>query len=178
LLDEPLAHVDPWLRARIRDDVFRVRERFDGPIVYVTHDHGEAMALGDVLAVLIEGRIEQVGDPQAVYDRPQNLRVAKFLGAPPMNLLTGAGAAFGSERAIVGIRPERVRVGSDGQFRGRVERIERAGADAFAYVETEHGTVVARVDPSPEYRTGDEVGLSFAAGAVRKYDPDNGEIIE
>ncbi|MBV9027466.1 MAG: ABC transporter ATP-binding protein, partial [Candidatus Eremiobacteraeota bacterium] len=75
LLDEPFAHLDPALRHVVREEVVRVRRRFDGPIVYVTHDHAEAMSVGDMLAVLIEGRIEDSGDPQRVYDRPATLAV-------------------------------------------------------------------------------------------------------
>jgi ABC-type sugar transport system ATPase subunit len=177
LLDEPLAHVDPWLRARIRDDVLRVRERFDGPIVYVTHDHAEAMAVGDVLAVLIDGRIEQIGDPQAVYDAPSNVRVARFLGTPAMNLMAGAGELLGFGREIVGVRPECVRIASDGPVRGRVMRRERTGADTFAQVATPYGTIVVRVPPSIPFAAGDTVNLTFVPDAIRRYDPDSEEII-
>lgn len=89
LMDEPLAHLDPSLRRTVRDEVVGLRERFPGPIVYVTHDHAEAMGVGDELAVLVDGRIEDAGDPATVYDRPRTIGVACFLGDRPMNVLDG-----------------------------------------------------------------------------------------
>ena len=106
LMDEPLAHLDPSLRRSVRDEVVGLRERFPGPIVYVTHDHAEAMGVGDKLAVLVDGRIEDVGDPQRVYDSPRTVGVARFLGDRPMNLLDGD--------PVTGIRPEHVGVVAEG----------------------------------------------------------------
>lgn len=177
LLDEPLAHVDPSLRAKIRDDVVRVRERFAGPIVYVTHDHAEAMAVADVLAVIIQGRIEQIGDPQDVYDRPANLRVARFLGVPAMNLLHDAGEMFGNPHAIVGVRPENVAIRNGGALRGKVVRCVRTGADAYAYVATPYGEVVARVAPSVPPASGADVELDFSRERAHCYDPKTEELI-
>jgi multiple sugar transport system ATP-binding protein len=177
LLDEPLAHVDPFLRARIRDDVVRVRERFAGPIVYVTHDHAEAMAVGDVLAVIVRGRIEQIGDPQRVYDVPANLRVARFLGVPAMNLLTGVGTMLGNERAIVGVRCENVSICTDGPLQGRVVRCEQTGADTYVYVTTSHGDVVVRTPSRVTYDGGAPVRLRFSREVAHCYDPDTEELI-
>lgn len=171
LLDEPLAHLDPTLRVRVRDEVVRVRERFGGPIVYVTHDHVEAMALADDLCVLIEGRIEQTGAPQRVFDAPGNLRVARFFGTPSMNLLHDVHSTLGFGDVVVGVRPERVRIDDAGPLRGRVTRRERAGADAYAYVATELGQVVARFPSDRVPDPGADLRLSFARGDVRLYDP-------
>jgi ABC-type sugar transport system ATPase subunit len=123
LLDEPLAHLDPSLRRSVRDEVIGLRQRFTGPILYVTHDHVEAMSVGDNLAVLVEGRIEDVGEPQRVYDSPRTIAVARFLGERPMNLLADGAA-------VVGIRPERVELAGNGALRGRIARREPTGADA------------------------------------------------
>jgi ABC-type sugar transport system ATPase subunit len=138
LLDEPLAHLDPSLRRSVRDEVVGVRQHFGGPILYVTHDHVEAMSVADRLAVLVDGRIEDAGDPQRVYDAPRSLTVARFLGERPMNLLN-------SDGAIHGIRPEYVRLSSAGSLKGRVARRESAGADAYLDVETERGNVAVRI---------------------------------
>ncbi len=107
LLDEPLAHLDPSLRRSVRDEVVGVRQWFSGPILYVTHDHVEAMSVGHALAVLIDGRIEDIGQPQRVYDSPRTVAVARFLGERPMNLFEDGGL-------ILGIRSERVRLAPDG----------------------------------------------------------------
>ena len=89
LMDEPLAHLDPALRRWSATKSSAYASAFPGPIVYVTHDHAEAMSVGDELAVLIDGRIEDAGDPAGVYDSPRTIGVARFLGDRPMNVLDG-----------------------------------------------------------------------------------------
>lgn len=89
LLDEPLSSVDALGRARLRDDILRLHRETGLPMVYVTHDQFEAMALGSRIAVMRNGRVEQVGAPEDIYDRPRNAFVALFFGLPPMNLLAG-----------------------------------------------------------------------------------------
>ncbi|HEY1429093.1 MAG TPA: ABC transporter ATP-binding protein [Candidatus Tumulicola sp.] len=152
LMDEPLAQLDPALRRSVRDEIAGVRQRFDGPIVYVTHDHEEALAIADTLAVLIDGRIEDAGDPQRVYDQPRSVAVARFLGARSMNVLDGG--AFG-------IRPERIVVGAGGSLRGRVVRRERTGPDAYVTLETQRGTIVARVSSEVTCAQGDDVDIDL-----------------
>jgi multiple sugar transport system ATP-binding protein len=174
LLDEPLAHLDPSLRLSVRDEVVGIRERYGGPIVYVTHDHGEAMSVGDELAVLIGGRIEDSGEPQRVYDAPRNVSVAKFLGDRPMNLVSGNGV-------VTGIRPEHVRIApapGTGAVRGRVKRRESTGADAYLHVETEGGEIVARVPAADPMRVDDLATLEFPAEFVRRFDSITGTAVE
>ena len=166
LMDEPLAHLDPALRRVVRDEVVGLRERFPGPIVYVTHDHAEAMSVGDELAVLIDGRIEDAGDPAGVYDSPRTIGVARFLGDRPMNVLDGD--------PLLGIRPEHVRVVADSALRGRVTRREPTGADAYVMVETLRGAITARVPATLGVRAGDDVGLELPAEFVRTFDRASG----
>jgi ABC-type sugar transport system ATPase subunit len=170
LLDEPLAYLDPALRRSVRDEVIGVRQRFPGPILYVTHDHVEAMSVGDKLAVLVDGRIEDVGDPQRVYDFPRTLTVARFLGERPMNL-------FDDGQTILGIRPESVRVAVEGTLRGRVVRRENTGADAYLDVETERGNFTVRVGASNGERPGDLIALELPSVALRRFNPATGRAI-
>ncbi len=170
LLDEPLAHLDPSLRRSIRDEVLGVRQRFAGPIVYVTHDHVEAMTVGDRLAVLVDGRIEDVGEPARVYDAPRTTAVARFLGERPMNLLAADGY-------LLGIRPEFVRIEQSGAWRGRIVRREVTGADAYLDVETARGNVVVRVPAAQAQRCGDFVALDLPAQFLRRFDPGDGVAI-
>jgi multiple sugar transport system ATP-binding protein len=167
LLDEPLAHLDPSLRRSVRDEVVGVRQRFPGPILYVTHDHVEAMSVGDALAVLVEGRIEDSGDPQRVYDAPRTVGVARFLGERPMNLFDGDGAT-------VGIRPECIRLGAQGTLAGRIVRREPTGADAYLDVETERGTLAVRVSASSGVRVGELVALDLPPESIRRFDRTTG----
>ncbi|HZY99163.1 MAG TPA: ABC transporter ATP-binding protein [Candidatus Baltobacteraceae bacterium] len=167
LLDEPLAHLDPALRRSVRDEVIGVRQRFAGPIVYVTHDHAEAMSVGDELAVLIDGRIEDTGDPQRVYDAPRSVRVARFLGDRPMNLLENG-------EFVVGIRPERVAIVAGGALSATVLRTESTGADAYVLVSTPRGELTARVTASEAPRAGEAVEIDLPDAFVRRFDKRTG----
>jgi multiple sugar transport system ATP-binding protein len=161
LLDEPLAHLDPALRRSVRDEIAGVRQRFAGPIVYVTHDHEEALAIADSIAVLIDGRVHDAGEPQRVYDAPRTVAVAKFFGARPMNVIDANEAC--------GIRPERVIVGPGGSLAGRVVRRERTGADVYLTVETPRGTIVARTLPETSGEPGDDVLLELPERFVVRF---------
>ncbi len=170
LLDEPLAHLDPSLRTQVRDEILGVRTRFAGPILYVTHDHGEAMAAGDELAVLIDGRIEDCGDPQRVFDRPRTVAVARALGERAMNLLTTNGA-------IVGIRPEHVCVAAEGDVRGAILRRESTGPDVYVRVDTNLGEVSVRLPQGSDARVGEQIALAFPPQHVRRFDVATGVAI-
>jgi len=167
LLDEPLAHLDPALRRSVRDEVIGVRQRFAGPIVYVTHDHAEAMSVGHELAVLMKGRIEDTGDPQRVYDAPRTVDVARFLGDRPMNLLDGGDC-------YLGIRPERVAIVSGGPLSATVLASESTGADVYLHLSTPRGELIARVSAPAAHRTGDVVDLELPDAFVRRFDKNSG----
>lgn len=169
LMDEPLAHLDPSLRRSVRAEVIGLRERFAGPIVYVTHDHTEAMSVGDELAVLIDGRIADFGEPQRVYDAPQTIDVARFLGERPMNLLPGD--------PIVGIRPEHVRLVRGGSIRGTVTRRESTGADVYVAIESERGELEVRLPAADAPSPHEPVELEFPAHYVRRFDATTGNAI-
>lgn len=168
LLDEPLAHLDPSLRSQVRDEILGVRTRFGGPILYVTHDHAEAMSVGDELAVLIDGRIEDFGEPQRVFDRPRSVAVARALGERAMNLLTTNGA-------IVGIRPEHVCVAAEGDVGGAIVRRESTGPDVYVRVATNLGEVSVRLPQGSDARVGEHIALTFPPRYVREFDPATGK---
>jgi ABC-type sugar transport system ATPase subunit len=165
LLDEPLAHLDPSLRRSVRDEIAGVHQRFAGPMLYVTHDHVDAMSVGDVLAVMIDGHLEDIGEPQRVYDTPRSVAVARFLGERPMNLFTRDGTTLG-------IRPERIEVVSNGVVSGRVLRREPTGADAYLDVQTGYGTLSVRVPASHYARAGDDVQLELPAHWLCRFEAD------
>jgi ABC-type sugar transport system ATPase subunit len=128
--------------------------------------------MGHRLAIMIDGRIVQTGDPQAVYDAPADTEVARFFGSPPMNLLEG-------EMQITGIRPEHVRIDAAAQLRGRVIARESTGADTFVQVRTPRGELLARVSGSqlaPD--AGDDVGIVFDERFVRRFDRTTGVLIQ
>src|SRR5213593_3760924 len=128
LLDEPLSNLDAKLRVQMRAELKRIHQRLGITTIYVTHDQVEAMTLGDRIVVMSNGRVQQIGKPQEVYRRPQNLFVAGFIGSPPMNLLRGRcadgklvvgdltlpWAAAAPAEVAVGMRPEDLRPAGDG----------------------------------------------------------------
>jgi multiple sugar transport system ATP-binding protein len=133
LLDEPLSNLDAKLRASAREDLKEFQRRVSITTIYVTHDQVEAMGLGDRIAVLDKGRLQQVGTPQEIYHDPANTFVATFVGSPPMNLLEHDGS-------LVGFRPEHFLPESlvserDGRvpFGYRVDRVEYLGSDRLVY---------------------------------------------
>jgi ABC-type sugar transport system ATPase subunit len=147
LLDEPLSRLDAPLRLALRLELMSVVRGGAYTTLLVTHDQSEAMALGDRIAVMREGRIEQLGTPRDVYERPANVFVAGFVGAPAMALL--AAGPFGDlvppGTETIGLRADAVRLAAEGDIEGRVAAVEDLGADAFAYVETPRGLLASRV---------------------------------
>lgn len=163
LLDEPLSHLDPVLREEARSQVQVLRSRDGAPVVLVTHDPHEALAMADRVAVLREGRIVQVGTPEQVYETPADTFVARFVGPLPMNLLA-------RDDGHVGIRPEHVRLGDD--LDARVERVEHAGTEAVVHTVTERGPVVLRLPWGERPAVGDDVRLGWAPAHLHAFDRD------
>ncbi len=156
LMDEPLSNLDAKLRVQTRTEIAALQRRLGVTTVYVTHDQVEAMTMGDRVCVLKDGYLQQVDTPRNLYDKPDNVFVAGFIGSPAMNLvdvdLDGEGAvlggrsfplpratmsalaADGSQRATLGFRPESVRLVGEGEgFPFEVVVVEELGSDAFAY---------------------------------------------
>jgi sn-glycerol 3-phosphate transport system ATP-binding protein len=145
LFDEPLSNLDAKLRIAMRVEIRKLQRRLQTTSIYVTHDQLEAMTLADILVVMNGGRVEQIGHPLEIYQKPATTFVASFIGAPPMNLmplradeisLQFAGDSRGS--GILGIRPEDFVISSDGIKGGialdlTIEAIERVGAETFVY---------------------------------------------
>ena len=163
LLDEPPSHLDPVLREEARSQVQVLRSRVGAPVVLVTHDPHEALAMADRVAVLREGRIVQVGTPEQVYETPADTFVARFVGPLPMNLLA-------RDDGHVGIRPEHVRIGDD--LDARVERVEHAGTEAVVHTVTERGPVVLRLPWGERPAVGDDVRLGWAPAHLHAFDRD------
>jgi len=180
LLDEPLSNLDLELRAETRGELKALHQRVGGTTVHVTHDQVEALVLGDRIAVLREGRLEQVGTPDEIWHAPATTFVARFVGSPPMNLLPGDGPLRPPDRAtdadrVLGFRAEAVRLRAAageaaGEVRGVVERVEVIGEDAHAYLRVDGHPVVARVAAADRPKPGDRVGVSVRWMASHCFD--------
>jgi multiple sugar transport system ATP-binding protein len=202
-MDEPLSNLDAKLRVQTRTQIASLQRRLGTTTVYVTHDQVEAMTMGDRVAVLKDGILQQVDSPRAMYDRPKNVFVAGFIGSPAMNLLQvdvdgdtlhfggtdirvprSAADAVGSTRSVtVGVRPEDVEVVGEGKgLATEVEVVEELGADAYVYGSTEFGgerrPITARVDGRTPPQKGSVMYLAPREGALHMFAGDTGERID
>ncbi|UUZ63138.1 sn-glycerol-3-phosphate ABC transporter ATP-binding protein UgpC [Polaromonas sp. P1(28)-13] len=181
LFDEPLSNLDAALRGQTRVEIAKLHRDLGATTVYVTHDQVEAMTLADRVVVLRDGRIEQVGTPLELYDRPANQFVAQFIGTPQMNMvaaalvpqLAGAFSVPVPEGGFVGLRPESVMLlpAGSGQIQGQVDLVEALGAETLVYVTSEQGAqLVARMKTRTTARAGDNVGVAIDAPTAHLFD--------
>lgn len=173
LFDEPLSNLDAALRVNTRLEIARLHKALGATMVYVTHDQVEAMTLADKIVVLNAGRVEQIGRPIDLYNRPDTLFVAGFIGSPRMNFLGGQHAeALGAAR--IGVRPEHLEVVAEGgQWRGTIRHAEHLGSDTYLYVaisDTEELTV--RLPEESPLEAGQSIGLQPRPGRVHRFDAD------
>ena len=172
LFDEPLSNLDAALRVATRIEIAKLHESMDNvTMVYVTHDQVEAMTLADRICVLRDGLIEQVGTPMELYETPNSVFVAGFIGSPKMNFIGGERAEkFGAH--TLGIRGEHITITPDnGLWNGTVIHTENLGADSYVYLEM--GTeepVVVRLDGANSYKSGDVVHISPMEDKVHRFD--------
>jgi multiple sugar transport system ATP-binding protein len=196
LMDEPLSNLDAKLRVQTRTEIARLQQRLGTTTVYVTHDQVEAMTMGDRVAVLKDGLLQQVAAPRELYDHPVNDFVAGFIGSPAMNLLDLAvvdgGVEFGDttypvsravlgqaddSRVILGVRPEDLERGSQG-LPVEVDVVEELGADAYVYGRTslngEEHPIIARTDGRTAPGKGEVVHFQPRGGQVHLFSARDG----
>ena len=201
LMDEPLGALDAEFRQLMCGELRELHDRIGATTIYVTHDQHEAMAMADRIAVMNAGRVEQIGSPQEIYDRPASMFVADFIGSPPMNFLPfEAGLQRGRAcRAISRRRYRRPRDRRDSAprgrwcwacapstsgspklapLRGRVFGAEYLGTTQIVTVETEQGRVKARLPSSTPVGVGETVGLAFRADCLALFDGRTGAAIK
>ena len=153
----------------MRVELAELHQRLGVTMIYVTHDQVEAMTLADQIVVMNAGRIEQVGTPLELYERPQTEFVAAFIGSPKMNLIRGEAAQrFGA--AAIGIRPEHIAFDPEGIWQGKVRLVERLGNESIAYVDTEAGEITLRITGNAGISGGDNVRLTPQREYVHCFD--------
>ncbi|HSV60289.1 MAG TPA: ABC transporter ATP-binding protein [Variovorax sp.] len=200
LMDEPLGALDAEFREVMCQELRALHDRLHATTVYVTHDQMEAMAMADVIAIMNEGVIEQLGAPLEVYERPASVFVADFIGAPAMNFLPFEAALARGEDAIqigpaclrvpalredvdarpllAGVRPEHLRFADESALRAEVLGTEYLGTSTVVTVATAQGaTLRAKVDAASPAQRGDHVGLAFDAQAVSLFDAASGRAL-
>ncbi len=190
LFDEPLSNLDAKLRVQMRFEIQKLHRRLHTTSLYVTHDQVEAMTLADRMIVMNAGRAEQIGSPMEVYENPQTMFVAGFIGSPAMNFLPGTGDADGSVqlehggrllpaarvepgRAVtIGIRPEHATpsAADSAMVAGPVEMVEQLGADALVHVGQGAGTLIVRVPHGEQPEVGSTFGFRVEPDRVFVFD--------
>jgi multiple sugar transport system ATP-binding protein len=202
-MDEPLSNLDAKLRVATRTQIASLQRRLGVTTVYVTHDQVEAMTMGDRVAVLRDGVLQQVGAPAEIYHRPANVFVAGFMGSPAMNLLTvpvdardglqlgewsmplprDVHDALGSDTVVLGARPEDLRLCSDGTgISATVEIVEELGADAYVHATIDGRghteSLVVRVNPQGPPAKGERISVAPDPEKLHYFEPAEGRRLQ
>ena len=202
LMDEPLSNLDAKLRVQTRAEILRLQQRLGVTTIYVTHDQVEAMTMGDRIAVMSNGVLQQVGTPPQLYDRPVNVFVAAFIGSPAMNFVTATsengthmlgtvplelagryGRALEERRGknvIVGFRPEDLELnGATGsgavRIPARVDVVEYLGHEELLHLESGGKEIIALVPSDKRVQVGDAVEFAIDAEKLHLFDPETEE---
>jgi len=185
LFDEPLSNLDAALRVQTRLEIARLHERLETTMIYVTHDQVEAMTLADKIVVLRDGRIEQVGSPIDLYDRPDNAFVAQFIGSPKMNFFSASDLTSNGMSQLgrdltddmqVGIRPEHFTTDdANTVVEGTLELVENLGEYALVHMMTASKVeFIAKTERPPTVAKGSTIGFGFKPGLAHFFDKSSG----
>ena len=206
LMDEPLSNLDAALRGQVRAELVRLHRQFPITTVYVTHDQVEAMTMADKIAIMFHGRLQQTGTAQQVFDDPDNLVVATFVGSPPMNTMPGTLSADGNGLSVaclgttiplpgwmglrkpaplpqpisVGIRPTDIEVAagpSEGLISGRVDVVEPMGAETFLTIDCGPQSLMCRAPGRVRMRAGENVSLTLDTNHLYAFDSKTGDAL-
>ena len=198
LFDEPLSNLDAKLRVAMRTEIKALHQRLKTTAVYVTHDQIEAMTMADRIVVMRDGYVEQIGEPLDLYDRPDNIFVAGFIGSPGMNMMKGvirdsridvgdgvtipidrsAGASeklAEGRRVVFGIRPEHLIVDGAGSMKGKVVVMEPTGADTQVLCRIGHSDIIVVSHDRIAAHAGDEITLQPDLGRAHVFDEETGQ---
>jgi multiple sugar transport system ATP-binding protein len=198
LFDEPLSNLDAKLRVQMRTEIKELHQRLKTTTVYVTHDQIEAMTMADKIVVMNSGLVEQIGAPLDLYDRPENLFVAGFIGSPAMNFLAGtvrangaaqfdgpgglrvtlaAPAAWNGRAVTCGIRPEHFTIADDGA-EAIVQVIEPTGAETQVAAKLDDDEVIAVFRERHQFKPGDKIRLKPDPRLVHLFDAETGKRLD
>ena len=200
MMDEPLGALDAEFRHVMCGELRALHDRLKATTVYVTHDQVEAMSMGDKIAVMNKGIVEQAGTPREIYERPATMFVADFIGSPPINFLSFTGSLAPGASAIdlaggrqgiplvlearpegehvLGVRPEHVHLSDAGALRGNVYGVEYLGTTQIVMVRTAQGQVKARLSSDVQVSVGQNVGLELDAPKLSLFDKLTGQAIK
>jgi ABC-type sugar transport system ATPase subunit len=178
LMDEPLSNLDAALRVQTRGEILKLQKRLGTTTIYVTHDQVEAMTMGDRIAVMRHGVLQQNGTPEQLYTRPANTFVATFIGSPAMNLVPAPVLDLGSASGVVGFRPEHIRVGAADNgsvgFKAAVEVVEYLGDEQLAHLRLGELSLVAKLPVADRVEPGTTASFAVARQGMLFFAADTG----
>ncbi|WP_417695071.1 ABC transporter ATP-binding protein [Roseibium sp.] len=178
LMDEPLSNLDAKLRHEMRVEIRGLQQQLGFTMVYVTHDQVEAITMADQVVLLNGGKIEQVANPRALYEKPATAFAARFIGSPPMNIIPSTSLPLLGENTpdvLFGLRPEALELRSEGPVRGRARTIEYLGADTLVACDVGGTDVLARLPSGRSVAAGDALSFGFAPDTLHIFDQTSGK---
>ena len=184
LFDEPLSNLDAELRVSMRIEIARLHRQLASTMIYVTHDQTEAMTLADRIVVLNNGRVEQIGTPQELYERPANIFVAGFIGSPAMNII-GVDSlsqelrdqATAISAVKFGIRPEHLSIGEEGDLHMLVEDVEYLGGTGYVYGTVDGRSIVVEYRSATPLAVGERVAVAIDRSELHFFDNDGKRVV-
>ena len=193
LFDEPLSNLDAKLRGQVRIQIKKLQRDMNVTSIFVTHDQVEAMTLGDRLAVINEGIIEQLGTPIDIYEKPESIFVGEFIGSPQMNFVNGTvnnntfeskgfkiniDKKIDNKDAVLGFRAEHLQLKTDGEISLTIDIIEKLGADSIIYGKDKDGvTICYKENGNTKLNIGDNINLSISVDSIHLFDKNTGKRI-
>ncbi len=189
LMDEPLSNLDAKLRQEMRQEIRYLQQRLGMTMIYVTHDQVEAMTIADKIILMKDGRIEQHGTPDDLYNRPATAFTGSFIGNPPMNIIDQENSIvdkfpsvpinYDNERAIlIGIRPENISLTADSAIKGTVTAVEYLGADSLIVCKVGVHSITITVKGKTEIKKNDIIGLSWDTTDIHLFEAESGKRID
>lgn len=175
LMDEPLSNLDAKLRVQMRAEIKKLHEKLQTTFIYVTHDQTEALTMGDRIVVLDKGIIQQVDSPEEIYNNPQNMFVAGFVGSPQMNFIEGENISSEFADKIVGVRPEKMICNGNIKLSVNVDMTELLGSEKIAYFNIGENKCSAKL--SADFNIGKTLELSIKRDDIYLFDKQSGKRI-
>jgi sn-glycerol 3-phosphate transport system ATP-binding protein len=183
LMDEPLSNLDAKLRQEMRQEIRTLQQRLKMTMIYVTHDQVEAMTIADKIILMKDGKIEQHGTPEDLYNRPATAFTGSFIGNPPMNILTpdpeikkifSSLLPPSSNSFLMGIRPENIEISKDSGIKGQVRAIEYLGSDTLVVCRSGEQAITLTVKGKATLSTGDKLRLIWKPEHIHLFDVGDG----
>jgi multiple sugar transport system ATP-binding protein len=181
LMDEPLSNLDAALRVQTRAEILRLQERLGTTTIYVTHDQIEAMTMGDRIAVMNKGELQQIGTPEELYEHPANTFVAGFIGSPAMNILPSSVLGVGGAGQLAGFRPEHVQLGNGrpglASYQASIEVVEYLGDEQLAHVRLGDHELVVKLPVEPRLRSGERETFYVPLEKMMLFDEESSRVV-